>query len=91
MTKFDPVLLELIETCSATEANKTLDVLVGLSKAADETELNRLREIGLDLRSTIGDIVTGSIKICDLSRLAASPLVIQIESSRPLYAESVAE
>lgn len=87
VTKFDPTLLEKIESSSASEQNEVLDIMVALARPADEHELEQLREAGLDLRSTIGDILTGSIKLGRLSKLAESGLVIQIEASRPLYPE----
>lgn len=85
VTKFDPALLEKVESSSASEQDEVLDIMVALARPADEHELEQLRKAGLELRSIIGDILTGSIKLGRLSKLADSALVIQIEASRPLY------
>ena len=87
MTKLDPVLLERIETASANEKNEVMEVMVALARVPDEVELEQLRTAGLKVRSTIGDIMTGSILLGKVSQLADSAIVIQIEASRPLYRE----
>jgi hypothetical protein len=86
-TKLDPVLLELIEHTSEVEQDRRVDVIVALTTAAGDAVVKRLNRAGLETRSLIGDIVTGSIRAKNLSKLSRLTDVIKIESSQPMFPE----
>lgn len=83
--KFDPMLAELAQQPEPSEGRVV--VMVALGGAPDESELAMLEAAGLATRSVVGDIATGTVAIADLARLAAVPLVVAIEGSRPLEPE----
>jgi hypothetical protein len=87
--KLDPRLLELIEQADAglVEPSTTVDVLVGLDVPIDASIRSELASRGLSLRSAIGTVLTGSIRVVDAERLAASERIVKLESSAPLYRE----
>jgi hypothetical protein len=85
--KLDPGLLALVETAGPEERERSVDVLVALSRPADAELVDALSKLGLRTRSTIGTILTGSIDVGNVSRLAESPDIIKLESSTPMYRE----
>jgi hypothetical protein len=87
--KLDPRLLALVESAGtdAEASAGTVDVLVGLDLPLDASTRNDLTSRGLTLRSDVGTVLTGSIKIGDVARLARSERVVKVEASAPLYRE----
>lgn len=85
--KLDPTLREISETQADRRDARSLTVLVGLRMPVDPTRMEELRALGLEPRSIVGDIVTGTISPADLTRLAGHPLVVKIEASRPMQLE----
>jgi hypothetical protein len=87
--KFDPRLLDLVERIAqgASEQDATLTVLLALDAVPDDAVRNDLENRGLTLRSIAGDVLTGTVRLGDVSRLAASPHVITVELSSALYLE----
>jgi hypothetical protein len=88
-TKLDPVLLELTERTDEAEQDRRVEVIVALIEAATDPVVERLNRAGLETRSIIGDIVTGSIRTKNLSRLSELGDVIKIESSQPMLPEGI--
>lgn len=80
--KLDPVLLDVVQQGGS--ADDELTVIVSLARPADDAMLADLAEAGLTVRSTIGDILTGSIRRDRLPDLAADERVVVIEGSRDL-------
>lgn len=87
--KLDPRLLDLVERTppGATEQDASLTVLLALDAVPDDAIRNDLENLGLSLRSIAGDVLTGTVRLGDVRRLAASPHVITIELSGALYPE----
>jgi hypothetical protein len=86
-TKLDPVLLELSEHASGEEGERRVEVIVALALAADDAVVSMLHRAGLETRSIIGDIVTGTVRAGNLAKLSRLSNVIKIESSRPMQLE----
>jgi len=85
--KLDPNLAELVEGAAAGDSGATVVVLVGLTSPLDASARVELEGRGLHIRSEVGDVLTGSVRLRDVVRLAASPLVKKVEASAPLYRE----
>lgn len=86
--KLDPKLLQVVEKAHAdTSAGAVVQVLVGLDAALDETQRKDLASRGLTVRSEIGTVLTGSVAVQDVRRLAESPRVTKIELSGPMFPE----
>lgn len=87
--KLDPRLLEMVQQAQAgvREAAATVDVMVALSTPLTPALRRDLKTRGLNLRSEIETILTGSIRLSDVSRLAGLAQVVKIEASSPLYPE----
>jgi len=89
--KLDPNLRALLESAGATAAasaqQEPVPVIVGLSAPASPMEIDALRERGLNVRSVIGDVLTGTVPLAKISRVADHGLVTKIEASTPLYPE----
>ncbi len=88
--KLDPELRQLVDavTLSAMAGSVSkLRILVALSRPAEATDRVRLKEAGLEMGSEAGEILTGTIATSRLEALAADPLVVKIEGSRPLEPE----
>jgi len=87
--KLDPRLLELVEQADAglLPPATTVDVMVGLDVPIDAAIRDELASRGLSLRSMIGTVLTGSIRLVDAERLAAFERIVKLESSAPLYRE----
>jgi hypothetical protein len=89
--KLDPALDRLVEESrrgGVDEAStRAVPVMVALDHGLTPEDEARLRGCGLELRSVIGDIITGSIAIGSLLALAADPSVVAVEGGRPLEAE----
>jgi hypothetical protein len=87
--KLDPQLLALVEQSEAgqLDSQSVVDVLVGLDAPLDPARSRDLTARGLTIRSEIGTVLTGSIQLQDVARLAASEHVIRVDASTPLYRE----
>ena len=87
--KLDPRLAELVEQAETESGDRavTLDVLVGLDVPLDATSRAELSALGLGVRSEIGTVLTGTISVADVRRLATSPRVVKVEASAPLFRE----
>ena len=86
--KLDPRLLELLESTSATSTpTRLIDVLVGLDTPLTPELRDDLGRRGLSVRTDASTVLTGTVALHDLARLAESPRVQQIELSAPLYTE----
>jgi hypothetical protein len=87
--KLDPRLLDMVQHADAgqSDSSATVDVLVAVDAPIDAAARRDLTARGLNMRSEVGTILTGSIRIGDVSRLAASSRVVKIEASAPLYRE----
>ena len=88
-TKLDPRLAELVERAAAGAAagDTPVDVLVGLAEPLDAAGRRDLEARGLRVRSDTGTVLTGSVALRDVVRLAESPHVKKLEASAPLYRE----
>lgn len=88
-TKLDPHLADLVEQAETNRgaAATTVDVLVGLATPVDAAIRADLTARGLRMRSEIGTVLTGSVPLRDVRRLAESPHVLKLEASTPLYRE----
>lgn len=88
--KLDPALSELVETAgsSAEGRSATIDVMVGIETELDDAARDDLAARGLAVRSEVGTVLTGSIMIGDVGRLAESANVVKLEASAPLHLES---
>lgn len=86
----DPRLMEMVEhfNAGATEGERSVEVLVGLASLMDAAQQQAVTACGLHIRSAIGDVLTGVIKLEDVSTLAALPGVLRIEASSPVYREA---
>ncbi|RQH12661.1 hypothetical protein [Bradyrhizobium sp. RP6] len=85
LEKLDPHLRQILAESVDQPDPRPLTVIVGLQSAADPRQMNELRAAGLRARSTMGDIITGTILSTDLVRIAEHPLVTTIEASRPMH------
>jgi len=79
--KYDPQLLELSETLD--EAQR-VTLIIGLSRVASDDDVAALQARGLNTRSVIGEIITGSALSRDLSSIAELDFVLKIEMSRAM-------
>lgn len=88
-TKLDPQLADLVERTESSrgDAAAMVDVLVGLATPLDAAIRADLVARGLRMRSEIGTVLTGSVPLRDVRRLAQSPHVLKLEASTPLYRE----
>jgi hypothetical protein len=88
--KLDPRLLELVERSNQDvgESARVVEVVVGLDAPLDSGIRRDLVARGLSPRSELGTVLTGTIKLGDVSELADSPRVVKIEASAPLFRES---
>ena len=89
MSKIDPNLLASLEQSeeSPSSAEREVSVLVALRASADEAIEEDLSRRGLQVRSRLGDILTGTVRLKDVRELAAASCVVKIEASAPLYPE----
>ena len=85
--KLDPNLLALVESATTAERDKAVDVLVAIDRPADPGLLRELEALGLATRSSIGTILTGSVNLSNISRVADYPAVIKLEASVPMFRE----
>jgi hypothetical protein len=87
--KLDPRLLDMVQHADAGHGDSaaTVDVLVAVDAPIDAAARGDLTARGLNLRSEVGTVLTGSIRVGDVNRLAASSRVVKIEASAPLYRE----
>lgn len=82
--KLDPRLLQQLDEVpdptpgTVNEETRTRVLVTYQGDAAD------LADVGLEVESTVGDIVIGWIKVGDLERLAALDGVVSVESDRPV-------
>lgn len=83
--KLDPNLRALVDAAEVGEGDRAIQVIVGLSAPASDQELSALRDRGLQVRSVMGDVLTGSAPVAEISRIAEHPLIVKIEASTPLY------
>ncbi|GAA6138344.1 hypothetical protein NBRC116583_20910 [Arenicella sp. 4NH20-0111] len=84
--KYDPNLLQLTESKAE---DTTISLILGLSEVVDEKQIEELKESGLQVRSVIGDIVTGQSQIKHLSKIAALEYVLKVEASREMDIDSL--
>lgn len=84
--KYDPNLLELTES---NNEDTYVTLILGLSLSADQEIVKALAERGLEVRSVIGDIVTGQCQIRHLSDIAGLEYVLKIEASREMDIDSL--
>jgi hypothetical protein len=80
--KLDPVLADLVEHPEA--APPSVAVMVALDIDPHEPEFASLEAAGLHRRSVVGDVVTGSIAVEDLPRLAAVACVVAVQGGGAL-------
>lgn len=87
--KLDPQLADLVGQSEAGGDDRTasVDVLVGLDAPLDAATRADLIDRGLRVRSEIGTVLTGSVMLQHVRRVADSPRVVKIEASVPLYRE----
>lgn len=85
--KLDPNLRAIVESADAGEPGTSVQVVVGLSAPASQTELDALRRSGLQVRSVIGDVLTGTAEVAKIPGIAEHSLVTKIEASAPLFRE----
>lgn len=85
--KLDPSLQAMVESARTLEADATVQVIVGLARPASQLQLEALRTSGLQVRSVIGDVLTGSAKIDKIRDIAENDLVTSIEASAPQFPE----
>ena len=87
--KLDPRLAAMVEAArsGAAETAERVDVLVALVAPMDDAIRADLESRGLAVRSEVGTVCTASVTMEDVLRVAASPHVLTIEASAPLYAE----
>jgi len=83
--KLDPNLQAIVESAAASAG--TVQVIVGLRAPASEGQLKALRDSGLQVRSVIGDVLTGSAKVERIPEIAEHGMVTKIEASSPLFPE----
>ena len=98
--KLDPALAERMSRRAAVPdplpagdltrglSGERVDVLLGLRRAADDSVLADLAVRGLQVRSVLGDVLTGSIALDQVETLAASDDVVSIESGGRLSTET---
>lgn len=87
--KLDPRLLAIIEEAEQGSRDRTaaVDVLVGLDVPLDQDSRAELAARGLHVRSEIGTVLTGSVALSDVRRLAGATHVVKVEASAPLHPE----
>lgn len=85
--KLDPQLRAIVESVTNPRSTESIEVIVGLSAAASEPELDALRHRGLNVRSVIGDVLTGTAEVNRITDIAEDKLVTTIEASSPLFPE----
>jgi hypothetical protein len=88
--KLDPGLLDLVEQADRgiVAGTAIVQLLIGLNAPLTPADRNDLVARGLRVRSEIGDVLTGSIAVGQLRELAASPHVVKLELSGPLFPEN---
>lgn len=91
--KLDPRLSELVESADSGDGDRLapVDVLVAIDIELDDAVRDTLTSRGLTVRSELGTILTGSIKIGDVQRLAESSNVVKLEAGTSLYPEATDE
>ena len=87
LEKLDPNLRLLLESLDARARPRSVQVLIGLSAPATDADLQSLRERGLQVRSVIGDVLTGSAPLSKIAEIAEHALIVRIDASTPLYPE----
>ena len=85
--KLDPNLRALVEGVKTPQSQASVDVIVGLSGPASEPQLEALRDSGLQVRSVMGDVLTGTAAVEKIPDIAEHKLVTTIEASSPLFPE----
>jgi hypothetical protein len=85
--KLDPHLRAIVESVTDSRSTESVEVIVGLSATASEPELDALRHRGLNVRSVIGDVLTGTAEVNRIADIADDKLVTTIEASAPLFPE----
>jgi hypothetical protein len=86
-SKLDPALRALLDDAPR-DADREVVLLLGLARPADDATLAELGARGLRLRSTIGDVLTGTAPLGKVLAIAEHPAVVKIEASGPLQPES---
>jgi hypothetical protein len=88
--KLDPGLLDLIEQAEngIVAGTAIVQLLIGLNAPLTVSERDDLLARGLNVRSEIGSVLTGSIAVNQVRKLAESPHVVKLELSAPLYPEA---
>ena len=85
--KLDPSLRALVEGIKTPQSHESVQVIVGLSGPASGPQLEALRDSGLQVRSVIGDVLTGTAEVVKIPEIAEHKLVTTIEASSPLFPE----
>jgi hypothetical protein len=89
LDKLDPDLLRLAqEQAVGHESAASVRVMLALRNAPDAADVARLESCGLSMGSAAGDVLTGTVPVSALERLARDPLVVKIEGSRPMEPEA---
>lgn len=84
--KLDPNLREIVEKGMKTpQSGASVQVIVGLSEPASGPQLDALRDSGLQVRSVIGDVLTGTAQVVNIPGIAEHRLVTTIEASSPTF------
>lgn len=88
--KLDPVLDERVERAASTLASRgaeRVDVIVALRREADDDTIADLAERGFAVRAVVGDILTGSVDLADVTAVAGSDDVVKIDAGGLLSPE----
>lgn len=91
--KLDPRLLEQVDISrtARSDTSRPVQVLVGLDRAATPEMLDDLKGRGLNVRSVLGDVLTGTVALDRVDDLAAHDSVVKIEASGPTFPEDADE
>lgn len=87
--KLGPELQEMAElAASSGESSERVEVMIGLTQSTNAEIRYALEACGFEVRSELGDILTGTVRLVDLYPLAKAPEVAKIDASRPMFTEA---
>ncbi len=86
MRKLDPYSRRALQTSAPEEG---MDVTVRLRDRDQSAAKDELAQSGLEVQSTLGDLVVGHVADREtLIRVAELPCVAEVQASRPLHSEN---
>jgi len=86
--KLGPQLLERLELrTELSGAEEEVVVLIGLNTTATPELLDDLQSRGLSVRSTVGDVLTGTVPLDRLQELSEHENILKIDASSPVFPE----